>query len=111
MTRTSVVLACLAVLFMARGAIAEPEPALRDSLLARPHKAPIYFAASEAGLVATDGTWSAPLVPGAIQAAAFDRAQDLLWLVRAGRLEVLDLREPAPKPLPIVERWFIATDG
>jgi hypothetical protein len=95
-----------------RPARAEPPAptALRDSLLAR-GKAPIYFTYGEAGVAASDGTWSASLVEGAVEGAALDAAQDLVWLVRGGRLEVLDLREAEPKPVPIVERWYIHTDG
>src|SRR5215470_15012521 len=85
-----------------------PPPGLRDSLLARAGKTPVYLAFGEAGVVASavDGAWSVTLVDGQVDGAALDSAQDLLWLTRAGRLEVLDLREPAPKPVRVVDRWY-----
>lgn len=86
---------------------------LRDTLTARGGKTPVYLAYGEAGITASaaDGAWSVPLCDGTVDTAAIDAAQDLVWLVREGRLEVLDLREAEPKPTVIVERWFTATEG
>jgi hypothetical protein len=95
-------------------ALSDPAPPtpLRDTLLAHAAKSPVYLSVGDAGVFATataDG-WSQSLVEGRVDAAALDTAQDLVWLARGGKLEVLDLREPAPRPVPIVESWFQKSD-
>jgi hypothetical protein len=111
MTRTALPLAAALLAPFAVSADPLPLP-LREALLARAGEAPVYLAAGDGGLVASaaDGAWSRVLVAGDIGAAALDDKQDLVWLVRGGRLEVLDLREPDPAPVPIVERWYKKTD-
>lgn len=47
---------------------------------------------------------SAVLVTGAIDSAAHDPRLDLVWFVAGGKLQVLDLRAPSPKPVAIVSR-------
>ncbi len=45
------------------------------------------------------------LAAGAVDAAAYDPAQDLIWLLRKGTLMVLDLRVDGGKPVAIAKKW------
>jgi len=77
---------------------------LLDALRAESGKAPVLFTAGDDGISAFVAGKSRVLVAGKIGEAAMAPAHDLVFYVRAGKLEVLDLREPAPKPIVVVTK-------
>jgi hypothetical protein len=99
-----VCLIVLCVLVASAGADQAPPRSMRDALAADAKGRPVYLAATPNGVVAAaaDGAWSKTLLAKPVDSAAWDPRQDLLWLLREHRLEVLDLREEAPSPVPIL---------
>lgn len=77
---------------------------LSDQLRTEAKASPILFVVGERGVVArsVDGRVDRPIVSGEIEQAILDAELELLWVVRTDRLEILDLREPAPNPVLIV---------
>jgi len=49
-----------------------------------------------------DGKLRRTIVAGPVQEAVYDAPLEVLWIRREGRAEIVDLRKPKPKPVPIV---------
>jgi len=66
----------------------------REALSKEVKGKPIYVVATKDGLVArtVDATWSRKLVSGAVRGGGMDSRAELLWMVRHGTVEVMDLR-------------------
>lgn len=104
-------IAWVAIMAACAGTPAKPEPvqapavtgSMRDALLAQAAGAPVLVVNTPDGVVArTPERALATLVEGGVTEARYDTEEDLLWIVRGAALEVVDLREPAPKPVAIV---------
>jgi hypothetical protein len=64
----------------------------------------LLYLVNETGVWArsADGKLSRSIARGPVQEAIYDPKLDLLWVRRSGKVEVMDLRQPKPKAIPIV---------
>jgi hypothetical protein len=105
--RTHALLALLLLSATANANAPAPAPTetrpLGDALRAEAGR-PIYITAGGSGVVAhtADGKWKKVLVAGPVSVPLLDQVWELVWFVKDGKLQVLDLREPAPKPVALV---------
>ena len=81
----------------------EAPPTLYDALTAEAGAEPVLLVSTDSGIVArTPQRVLRTIVEGSIDQSRYDYAGDMLFIMRAGTLAVVDVREPAPEPIALV---------